>query len=217
MGIVESRRRVCTFGLALVQLIVTVAATSLVTAGPAHADNWGSTPCTGTPVNCVSLANNRYHAVRYLSLTESSPNGIPGIAAAMTSILANVYNPTDLNAYHDDADPLPDVLAQTYNYGALNGITAWVDCVPWNTGEGGTDPSRWCRGQYLTFNSYYYWSYSGVYDNDAQRRNVACHELGHTLGLRHRTTTASCMYTYAGAGAAATLDNHDRGHINGYY
>jgi hypothetical protein len=30
----------------------------------------------------------------------------------------------------------------------------------------------------------------------ARRRNVVCHELGHALGLQHRTGTTSCMSPY---------------------
>jgi hypothetical protein len=30
----------------------------------------------------------------------------------------------------------------------------------------------------------------------AKRRNVVCHELGHSLGLKHRTATSSCLTSY---------------------
>lgn len=30
----------------------------------------------------------------------------------------------------------------------------------------------------------------------SQRRNVICHELGHSLGLKHRTSTTSCLTSY---------------------
>jgi matrixin len=30
----------------------------------------------------------------------------------------------------------------------------------------------------------------------ARRRNVVCHELGHSLGLPHRTSTTSCLTSY---------------------
>ena len=138
-----------------------------------------------TPQTCVSLANNRYHAVRFLSLPTSEPNGIPGMATAVQWSLTNVYNPTDLNAIPPrNQTPILDVLVQSYDYGNLNGLVAWTDCVPWNTGQGGSHPNRWCRGQYITYNSFFYWSNFGYYDTDAQRRNVACHEMGHTIGLR---------------------------------
>lgn len=29
-----------------------------------------------------------------------------------------------------------------------------------------------------------------------KRRNVVCHELGHSLGLKHRTSTTSCLTSY---------------------
>lgn len=29
-----------------------------------------------------------------------------------------------------------------------------------------------------------------------RRRNVVCHELGHSLGLKHRTATSSCLTSY---------------------
>lgn len=31
----------------------------------------------------------------------------------------------------------------------------------------------------------------------AKRRNVVCHELGHSLGLKHRTATTSCLTSYS--------------------
>jgi hypothetical protein len=34
----------------------------------------------------------------------------------------------------------------------------------------------------------------GKKNSAARRQNVVCHELGHALGLKHRTTKDSCMY-----------------------
>lgn len=42
------------------------------------------------------------------------------------------------------------------DYGGLDGITAWVVCPSDNTGQGGSNPNRWCRGQDLNFNVYYW-------------------------------------------------------------
>lgn len=43
---------------------------------------------------------------------------------------------------------------------------------------------------------------------DADRRPLMCQEIGHTLGLEHRMTTASCMWKNASE-AADTPDTHD--------
>lgn len=72
---------------------------------------------------------------------------------------------------------------------------------------GGTDPNRWCRPQILTYNT----SYSvGV----AQPYYLACHELGHTVGLRH--TSNSCMESGDTTGLD-TVTGHEIGHINARY
>lgn len=36
----------------------------------------------------------------------------------------------------------------------------------------------------------------GRKNSAARRQNVVCHEMGHALGLKHRTTKDTCMYAY---------------------
>jgi hypothetical protein len=36
----------------------------------------------------------------------------------------------------------------------------------------------------------------GRTNTSAKRRNVTCHELGHSLGLQHRTADSSCLVSY---------------------
>lgn len=198
--------------------LVTIATAALASVaqplGPAPLANFGSIACGGSPRTCVNVANNYAHAVRFSSLTD-----IPGIATETQWALTNVYDPTDLRAYRDDADPYPDVIASDADYGN-NGLLGWVECPPDNTGELGTDPYRSCRGQRLRYNAYY-WFNATYYDTQTNRRKIACHELGHTVGLRHwndyHTGTGSCMYNSPLTASTTGLSQHDRDHINAYY
>jgi hypothetical protein len=203
--------------------IVTIAAVfaSTVFASASHAHDVGSTACVGTPTNCVSWANNKWHAIRFDGVVG---NQIPGLDSAVISVLSNVYDPTDLVAYRDESDPLPDVWIHDFDYGNNNGVVGWVVCASDNTGTGGAHPDRWCRGQHARFNSHYI----QYYDTSFERRRLACHELGHTLGLRHRDTPIvqepeftiwGCMHQDAAwrGGVTDDIDSHHRGHINSHY
>lgn len=53
----------------------------------------------------------------------------------------------------------------------------------------GSNPRRWCRAQLLVYDQ----SYESYWNTTHRRRFIACHELGHTLGLRHRTGSSGCM------------------------
>lgn len=60
---------------------------------------------------------------------------------------------------------------------------------------GGSDAghTRWCRPQIIYYNLTYE---SGYFPTDNNKRYIACHELGHTIGLRHPASgepTATCM------------------------
>jgi hypothetical protein len=55
-------------------------------------------------------------------------------------------------------------------------------------------------GMTVQFNDFYQ-------ETATQHRTVACHELGHALGLDHNSSTNSCMF--AGPGAAATTPSGD--------
>jgi len=46
---------------------------------------------------------------------------------------------------------------------------------------------------------------------------AACHELGHALGLKHRTVRASCMDATVGAGVSSKPDKTDYAAVNAEY
>lgn len=77
---------------------------------------------------------------------------------------------------------------------------AWTQCAPTpNTVVyGGSDAAhtRWCRPQWIYWNTR---SDAVSKVNTFARYNyIGCHEVGHTLGLRHRGTSPStCMVTAA--------------------
>ena len=175
---------------------------------PAHATNWGSTACAGAPVNCISLGNNAYHVINWVG-----DQDIAGLQASHAWARDNVYNPTDMVVYTDGGDPLPDVLAQDEPYGA-NGLVGWVECPPNATEVGGSHPSRTCRGQYLRYNATYA---ATDFATETGRRHITCHEMGHTVGLRHRTTNDSCITNTWPNPLPTTLAAHDIAHINAQY
>ncbi|MGL5829038.1 MAG: hypothetical protein ACRC0L_05650, partial [Angustibacter sp.] len=124
------------------------------------------------------------------------PNGIPDMVIAADWAVAR-YDLTDMVVYRDESDPFPDVKLNDYNYGPSTSWVALTQCPTYNTGTGGAHPNRWCRNQRNIFNTYFYWYETGVYDDQYQRRKLTCHEMGHTVGLRHNTvSTDSCIWTY---------------------
>jgi hypothetical protein len=185
---------------------------------PAYASNWGSICDNAT--DCVSMANNATHSIRFGNLTSAdsatAPNGIPRMQAAANYAIAR-YDATDMRVYRDENDSVPDVWISDYDYGE----TPWVAiarCPTNNTGTGGSHPNRWCRGQQNIHNAWYYWHDSGYFDTDWQRQVVTCHELGHTVGLRHNTTYRdSCMWTAVWESTKNGLHAHDIAHINAKY
>ena len=70
----------------------------------------------------------------------------------------------------------------------------------------------WCKPQIIIYqdNSYA----NNCWSNGACRKWLACHELGHTLGLQHSTSTSTCMTLSA---QTNVLNSHDIGHLANWH
>ncbi len=168
-----------------------------------------------SPPRCTSVGDNLRHYVHFdASLT-------PELAASLRDTMAEDYDPTVLVVREQpDLTALTDVIAYSGDYGE-NGAAGWVNCPPDAPQGLNTRGDRWCRHQELIFNlNPRYASYLG---DDGSRDYVACHELGHTIGLRHwgnppeseGPAAATCMNADTPDGPT-DLHQIDIDHINGY-
>ncbi len=171
-------------GLLVLGAIVAIAA-------DAGAFSWrtgsASLGCNGVNNSADSIS----HGYWYNSALSSA------MAQATSWARANAIDPTDINTFDVPAlAPDTDVVVYDQDY------TNWCG-QPWN-GSGGfvigmthcvslaSNPANACEKSEVR--------YDESYTNGAtttRRRNLACHENGHTLGLDEETAGTSCMRSTA--------------------
>ena len=168
------------------------------------------------PRHCVSVADNLRHHVFF---HRSVPTAL---RHAVRRAMRDAYEPTVLTMIVDrQRTPRTDVIVYAGDYGQ-NGAAGWVHCPrssPQGTNEHG---HRWCRQQRLYFNRNP--RYAAYLADAASRMHLACHELGHTVGLRHwgnppqsvGPTRPTCMNVNTPNGPTS-LHRWDRQNLNAYY
>lgn len=129
------------------------------------------------------------------------------------------------NSISEDFDSLPGIIAERKDTSANVDVKVYYLTVNPNwsrayttceanaaTGLPGVRYHMWCRPQRIYYQAYPEandcWNYGPC------RRWLACHELGHTLGLQHSANSATCMYT---VGYPDTLNAHDKEHLEDCY
>ncbi len=193
-------------------IVAMVGAVALLglTAGFALAHNFGSNtaafntpahPCDySTSSQCV--ADNGSHLV-YLTMLSTDPMYIA------TTNRFPTYNATDVHMQTVTSASGADVWVLNGNYGDT---TWWAYGACSTTATfGGSDPDRWCRPQDIFYNITHPSNWDGTLTG---RRAVACHELGHTVGLRH-VGSGSCMVS--GSKTLITIDSDQISHLNAQY
>ncbi|MFT3887818.1 MAG: hypothetical protein QM713_06615 [Arachnia sp.] len=172
-------------------------------AGTAIATNFGSQGSVGTigTTNGVFLLPSKTMSVKRVNLTSTN-------SAAVSSRVASVYNPTDLVATtlanNEACNSYEVICVFDANYGD-NNLYGWNAC---NSGASGSHPNMKCGQQWVRLNTAYTPPSASI---------LACHELAHTVGLRHVTSGSTCVIQYISSSTPNTLSAHDIAHINAQY
>jgi hypothetical protein len=167
-----------------------------------------------SPPRCTSVGDGLTHYVAF------DPSLTVDLAASLRQSMAEAYDaPTQLRMIPESTPSgHTDAIAFSDDYGE-NGAAGWVYC-PADAPQG-VNPSgdRWCRHQEIHFNLNP--RYGLFFADDASRDHVTCHELGHTLGLRHwgnppETDGPEIAATCMNANTPTHLHQFDIDHINAY-
>ena len=130
--------------------------------------------------------------------------------AATRYAAVNIYDPVADVAVVEQTNGLNvDLIVQDGNFD-VEGVWAWTACAP-NATYGGSDPTRWCRPQRLRYDL----TDAGAFDTLSERRYVACHEFGHSFGLRHSTNQSSCLFP--NQATSTVIVSHDATELNARY
>lgn len=126
----------------------------------------------------------------------------------------NVYNPTDLSTgVVTSKTDRTDVIVHDGDYNTYCGYDWCCDEGGGVIGLGNCLSTNWwgkCEQHQIRYDNDYTRNVSAW-----RRQSLACHEMGHTVGLAHRETDTSCMTDKSVT--SRYLSAHDKSHINSNY
>jgi hypothetical protein len=173
---------------------------------PTHATNWGSSGSPGYS------PNPNWNGVWFMPAGDAIFN-VGSFAASTTTQNALATHISWLNIWGGVSASYvtycssENACVVEADYGN-NGYGGWNQCIG---AVAGSHPNQTCTRAYVQLNLNSTFSFLG-------RRSLVCHELGHSLGLRHTTSTSSCMYVPPSAqNIPETYNTHDINHLNTRY
>jgi hypothetical protein len=201
----------------------------MASAGVTAANNWGSSVGTGGTTGHICddtiysqcVADNSTHNVWITSTDTDLMEEIPWSMLNYTSVAPPIRM---IEVHPSPPDFYQDVEVRAASYPSVQAL-AWTQCNgpasdPLMT-YGGSEANhdRWCKPQVLRYNTFFRTSH---FPTDAKQRYIACHELGHTIGLRHTNeTSGTCLLkatiTPNSVPTVTTTSSHDRAMIAGHY
>lgn len=195
---------------ATINALVMAAVAVLALAPPAAASNWGADPnsdhwCTRNDPDSGCTADDANHFVYFEADVPSA------VRQAFTQSLAQDYTiPGELTSQVTSNRAQADVIVKWKN---VPGRVPWAytTCAK-NATYGGSGWNRWCKPQLVVLDSQDQAFADDCFASDNCRDWVACHELGHTLGLLHNRRTTSCLSKVKIPGVTH-LDAHDIEHL----
>lgn len=211
LNTLEPWRRWAVANLVAMMLVFQVVGLAGAHSGSGAAHNFGSNwenDCDNTPASQCHGQNNSHFVLRYM--LESDQQG----AIEYTATSVYTFGLTEVSVYIVTGG-FKDVFVYDNTMG-LTGDWAWTEC--WDTATYGGSASahtKYCYPADLVFNL----TYKSQYPDLAATRAIACHEMGHTLGLRHYNTS-TCMKSppvIVGSYRYEQIVNHERDHLKAAY
>lgn len=175
-----------------------------------RADNFAAKKPNGE-TGCASgvyQADSFFHDFEFQNLSS--------VGSTMTTwAMDNVIDPTAMEAAMDlTPGGGTDVRVTDYDFTTLCGHN-WYDAGDGEAVVGlytceNKAPDGACNHSFVRFEQE--WIDAGT---TSERRSLACHELGHSVGLQHRSDSSGCMPSTINGVTNWSL--HDRNHVNAHY